>query len=93
MDYSPPGSCVHGDSPGKNTGVSCNALLQGIFLTQGWNPHPLYLLHWQEDSLPLVPAGKPNEGLQILLICHTCTNLSPQYPFLSPNDNYLLGRV
>ena len=21
MDYSPPGSSVHGDSPGKNTGV------------------------------------------------------------------------
>ena len=25
-------------SPGKNTGVSCHALLQGIFLTQGSNP-------------------------------------------------------
>ena len=38
MDSSPPGSSVHGDSPGKNTGVSCHALLQGIFPTQGWNP-------------------------------------------------------
>ena len=26
------------DSPGKNTGVGCHALLQGLFLTQGWNP-------------------------------------------------------
>ena len=26
------------DSPGKNTGVQCHALLQGIFLTQGSNP-------------------------------------------------------
>ena len=26
------------DSPGKNTGVGCHALLQGIFLTQGSNP-------------------------------------------------------
>ena len=34
MDYSPPGSCVHGDSPGKNTGVGCHFLLQGIFPTQ-----------------------------------------------------------
>ena len=25
------------NSPGKNTGVACHALLQGIFLTQGWN--------------------------------------------------------
>jgi len=27
------------DSLGKNTGVGCHALLQGIFLTQGWNLH------------------------------------------------------
>ena len=40
MDCSPPCSSVHGDSPGKNTGVGCHALLQGIFLTQGLNPHP-----------------------------------------------------
>ena len=38
MDCSPPGSSVHGDSPGKNTGVGCHALLQGIFPTQGLNP-------------------------------------------------------
>ena len=37
MDWSPPGSSVHGDSPGKNTGVDCHALLQGIFPTQGLN--------------------------------------------------------
>ena len=35
MDCSPPGSSVHGDSPGKNTEVGCHALLQGIFPTQG----------------------------------------------------------
>ena len=38
MDYSPPGSSVHGDSPGKNTGVDCHALLEGIFPTQESNP-------------------------------------------------------
>ena len=27
------------DSPDKNTGVDCHALLQGIFLTQGSNRH------------------------------------------------------
>ena len=42
---SPPVSCVHGDSPGKNTAVGCHALLQGIFLTQRWNSHLLRLLH------------------------------------------------
>ena len=38
MDCSLPGSSVHGDSPGKNTGVGCHFLLQGIFPTQGLNP-------------------------------------------------------
>ena len=33
-----PGSSVHGHSPGKNTGVGCHCLLQGIFLNQGLNP-------------------------------------------------------
>ena len=40
MDYSPPGSSVHGDFPGQNTGVGCHALLQGIVTTQGLNPSP-----------------------------------------------------
>jgi len=38
MDYSPPGSSVHWDSSGKNTGVCCHALLQGNFPSQGLNP-------------------------------------------------------
>ena len=35
-------------------------LLQGIFPNQGSNMHLLYLLHWQANSLPLAPPGKPN---------------------------------
>ena len=35
MDCGPPSSSVHGDSPGKNIGVSSHALFQGIFPTQG----------------------------------------------------------
>ena len=38
MDCSLPGSSVHGDSLGKNMGVGCHALFQGLFLTQGLNP-------------------------------------------------------
>ena len=49
MDCSPPRSSVLGNSPGKNTGVGCHSLLQGIFPDQGWD---LCLLHWQADSLP-----------------------------------------
>ena len=48
MDYSPPGSSVHGKSPGKNTEVGCHALLQGIFPTQGLNlglPHFSWILY------------------------------------------------
>ena len=59
VDCSPPGSSVHGIFPSKNTGMSCHFLLQGIFLTQGSNPGLLRLLHWQVDSFPLVPPGKP----------------------------------
>ena len=59
----PPGSSVHED---KNTGVGCHALLQGIFLTQGSNPHLLFLLHWHEGTLQ-VPPGKP-QGSSLLLL-------------------------
>ena len=38
MYCSLPGCSVHGHSPGKNAGVGCHALLQGIFPTQGSNP-------------------------------------------------------
>ena len=50
------------DSPGKNTGVGCHLLLQGIFPTQESNPRLLWLLHWQAGSLPLAPSGKPKIG-------------------------------
>ena len=40
--------------PDKNTGVSWDFLLQGIFPTQGSN---LRLLHYQVDSLPLSHPG------------------------------------
>ena len=42
MEHGLPGFSSHGIFPGKNTGVGCHFLLQGIFLTHGWN---LCLLH------------------------------------------------
>ena len=59
MDHSPPGSSIHGDSPGKNTAVDGHVLVQGIFQTQGSKPRLLYLLHGQVGSLPLAIPGKP----------------------------------
>ena len=47
-----------GDALGKNTGVGCHLLFQGIFPTQGLNPCLLHLLHCQAGSLPLIPPGK-----------------------------------
>ena len=44
------------NSPGKNAGVGCHALLQGIFPTQRSN---LCLLLWQANSLPLTHLGGP----------------------------------
>ena len=41
MDCSLPGPSVHEESPSKNTGVGCHALLQGIFPTQGIEPTSL----------------------------------------------------
>ena len=38
MVYSPPGSSVHGNSPGQNTRVGSRSILQGIFPTQGFFP-------------------------------------------------------
>ena len=55
MDYSLPGSSVHGIFPGKNTGVGCHFPLQGIFLTQELN-----LSAFQTDYLLTELRGKPH---------------------------------
>ena len=66
-----PGSSVHGIFPSKNTGVGCYFFLQGIFPTQGSNPH---LLPWQADSLPLSHLWSP-----------VCTYLLVQFPVFREN--------
>ena len=44
------------DSPGKNTGVGCHFLLQGIFPTQESNPS---LLHYRQMIYQLSYEGSP----------------------------------
>ena len=56
MDCSPPGSSVQGDSPGKNTGVGCHALFQGIFPTPVLNPG---LMHCRWVLYHLSHQGSP----------------------------------
>ena len=53
------------DSPGKNPGVGCHALLQGIFLTQGSKPCLFSLLLREVDSLPLAPPGSPSNSARL----------------------------
>ena len=76
MDCSPPDSSVHVDSPGKNTGVGCHALLQGIFPIQRSNPglrdyrQILYCLSHQGSPRILAwvaypfPRDLPNPGIE-----------------------------
>ena len=78
MECSPPGYSVHGDSPGRNTGVGCHALLQGIFPTQESNPH---LLHYRQFVYHLSHQGSSDyiymglyiySGLYILFHWDSC---------------------
>ena len=57
MDCSPPDSSAHGDSPGKDTGVGCHALVQGIFPIQGLNSCSISPA-MAGGSLPPAPTGK-----------------------------------
>ena len=56
------------DSPGKNNGVGCHTLLQGIFPIQGSNLPILSLLYWQAGSLPLAPPAKLQRYLMVVLV-------------------------
>ena len=56
MECSLPDSSVHENSPGKNTGVVCHAILEGIFPPQGSNPG---LLHCQQILYHLSHLGSP----------------------------------
>ena len=75
VDCSLPGFSVHGDAPGKNTGVGCYAFLQGIFPTQGLSPGLLHcrwilyclnhqesprILEWVAYPFSRGPAGPRN---------------------------------
>ena len=60
MNCSWPGSSAHGDSPGKDIGVGCHALLQGVFSTQESN---LGLLHHRRILYQLSHKGSPDKEI------------------------------
>ena len=82
MDCSPPGSYVHGDSPGKNTGVGCYPLLQGIFPARGSNPglphcrQILYQLSHQRSPVVLWVAPKFNKQTEEKMLMMIVSNKS-----------------
>ena len=78
MDYSLPGSSVHGILQARIFEWVAMPFSRVIFLTQGLN---LHLLHWQVDSLSLGPFGKPIT--QIFLIVSTSELIGIVY-FLAP---------
>ena len=77
--WNPSGSSVHGNSPGKNTGVGCNSLLQGLFPIQGLN---LGLLHCRQILYHLSHQGsKTSHNIRRVNSswkCITCTR-QPKY--------------
>ena len=79
MDCSPPGSLVHGDSPGKNTGTGFHALLQGLFPTQGSNPG---LPHCRQILYRLSHQGRNSLGMGIFVI----TNRPVSWPGAWPGS-------
>ena len=68
------------NSPGKNTGVGCHVLLQGIFLTQGSNPS---LLHWQVlNAFHVVNFQSARKHRSSSIHC-PCTYTHPQHTHTS----------
>ena len=81
------------DFPGKNIGVGCHFLLQGIFSTHGSN---LHLLHW-EAVFTMESPGKPQVGLRnnlvlkeredlLPLLCRPADVLSALFSFLTEKE-------
>ena len=76
-----------GNFPGKNTGVDCHFLLQGIFPTQALNPLLLHHLYWQVDPLTLNHLGSLWPGIEPRLlvlwpISKIINNSSARRPFI-----------
>ena len=98
MNYSPPGSSFHEDSPGQNTRMGFHALLQGIFPTQGSNPgikprSPALQgatretqEYWSGWPIPS-PGGLPNPGIEPGSLAWQTDSLPAELPG-KPSDCY-----
>ena len=83
IDCSPPSSSVHWDFPGKNTGMDCHFLLQGIFPTEGSNlgllhcRQILYCLSHQGVTFPSDAMLKPKQPLWPIQQISLCVSHCP----------------
>ena len=84
MDCSPPGSSVRGISQARG---GCHFLLQGNFLTQGWN---LHLLHC---SFTTEPPGKPLKKQETYKTSWSFLSHAYTTPTNSPGFNVCLESI
>jgi len=75
MDYNLVGSSVHGDSPGKNTGVGYHALFQGIFPTQGSNLRS----YTAGRFFTTEPSGRASSTTIATFLCYHSKRIAPMF--------------
>ena len=78
------------DSPGKNTGMDCCLLLQGIFLTQGSNPRLLlgswifyHWVTWEAHHILIVFYSHPFSLCLFFCVCGDVFITSPAFATLN----------
>ena len=85
VDCSPPGLCPW-NSPSRNTGVGCHALLQGIFPTQGSHLHLLQCVTRSPGEKKVMQMKSTGPSLEqtftVLEIFFLCTPFSYLFPLL-----------
>ena len=70
--------------------MGCHFLLQGIFLTWEMNLRLLHLLHWQADSLPVQPPGKPECMAKVTQLVRGKADPEPQVSDFQARDVFNL---
>ena len=100
MDSSPARLLCPWDFPGKNTGVGCHSLLQGIFQTPRIEPASPVSPALQTDSLLLKPfqidSGKKSAWQHLTMQEMWVQSLDPEYPLqkeMGTNSNILVYEI
>ena len=96
MDYSPPGSSIHGILQAKNTGVGCHFLLQPASLDnqihhlQANSLLPGLMLGLANEDFDSAECVWPGRKLNILLFCLTKIKADPYQTNPAENDKEAL---